>query len=191
MSRGVSATNITAASADELQPVLLYEAEFDSGTTRAWNGIGDLTAFSNTFTGVGSLISVSPLEETYEVKATGFTVTLNGVLADNVSDALTEDYQNRTLTVYLGFLSSGSLVANPLVLAKGFMDVMTIDEGGETSTISITCETRLIDFERPRKYTYTAEDQKAIYSTDKGFDFVSAIQDKEITWGMKPRPVND
>ena len=188
MSRGVASSNITAASADELQPVLLYEAEFDSGITRAWNGLGDLTAFSNTFTGVGNLISVSPIEETYEVKATGFTVTLDGILADNVTDALTEDYQNRTLTVYLGFLSGGSLISDPLILAKGFMDVMTISEGGDTSSISVTCETRLIDFERPRKYTYTAEDQKAIYPSDKGFDFVSAIQDKEITWGMKPRP---
>jgi len=185
MSRGVSANNKSAAGSTEVQPILLYEAEFDSGTTRAWNGLGDLTAFGETFTGVGSLISVSPMEETYEVKATGFTVTLNGILADNLTDALTEDYQNRMMTIYLGFLnSSGALVADPMVLTKGRMDVMTIDEGGETSTISVTCETRLIDFERPRKYTYTDADQKAIHPTDKGFEFVQAIQDVDVKWGI-------
>lgn len=185
MSRGVSTTNQNAAGADEVRPILLYEAEFDSGTTRAWNGIGDLTALSATWTGVGSLISVSAIEETYEVKATGFTVVMNGILAENITDALTEDYQNRSMTIYLGFLdASGALVADPMILAKGFMDVMTIDDSGETSSVSITCETRLIDFERARKYTYTDADQKALYPSDKGFEFVQAIQEADIKWGV-------
>jgi hypothetical protein len=186
MSRGVTATTKTAASDQVVRPILLFEGEFDSGTTRIWNGLGQLSALGETWEGGGDLINVTPIEETYEVKATGFSVSLSGISADNLNLALSEDYQNRTLTVYMGFIDeSNALVDDPFILTRGRMDVMSISQSGEDTIIQITCETRMIDFERPRRRTYSDQDQRQKYPNDRGFEFVNLIQEIEIEWGRE------
>jgi len=63
------------------------------------------------------------------------------------------------------------------------MDVMTISDSGDSSTISISVENKLIAFERSSVRRYTNEDQKIDHPSDKGFEFVTKIQEKEIIWG--------
>jgi hypothetical protein len=63
------------------------------------------------------------------------------------------------------------------------MDTMTISEAGEYSTITISVENKLVAFERSRVRRYTAEDQKIEHPTDKGFEYVTAIVEKEIHMG--------
>lgn len=60
---------------------------------------------------------------------------------------------------------------------------MTIADSGDTSTITVTVENKLIAFQRTAVRRYTAEDQKIEHPTDKGFEFVAKIQEKEIIWG--------
>jgi hypothetical protein len=118
------------------------------------------------------------------MQASGINVTLTGVKSSLVAVAKDHEYQGRPLTVMLGaFDTSGDLVADPTIIFSGFMDIMTISESGETSTINIAVENKLIAFERARVRRYTAEDQKIDYPTDKGFEFVTAIVEKEIIWG--------
>ena len=62
------------------------------------------------------------------------------------------------------------------------MDVMTLQESGETCTIALTAESRLIDLERPRVRRYTAEDQKLIDSDDSGLDFINSLQEATFEW---------
>jgi hypothetical protein len=186
MSRGVSANTKTAAENQVVRPVLFFEGDFDSGVVRLWNGIGQITALSQTWEGAGDLINVTPIEETYEVKATGFSVSLSGISAQNLNLALAEDYQNRNMTIYLGFMNdSNQLVDDPFVMTRARMDVMSISQSGESTIIEITCETRMIDFERPRRRTYSDQDQKAKYPNDRGFEFVNSIQEIEIEWGKE------
>jgi len=63
------------------------------------------------------------------------------------------------------------------------MDTMIIAENAEYSTITVSVENKLIAFERSKIRRYTAEDQKIEHPTDKGFEFVAKIQEKEIIWG--------
>ena len=60
------------------------------------------------------------------------------------------------------------------------MDVMTLQETGDSCTISLTAESRLIDLERPRVRRYTKEDQKLIDSDDTGLNKINALQDKNF-----------
>jgi hypothetical protein len=69
------------------------------------------------------------------------------------------------------------------------MDTMTISESGSYSTISISVENKLVAFERTKVRRYTAEDQKIDHPTDKGFEYVTAIVEKEIIWG-RPSPTS-
>jgi hypothetical protein len=101
-----------------------------------------------------------------------------------------EPYQGRPLIIRLGaFDENGDLIASPVILFSGFMDIMTIADSGDTSTITVTVENKLIAFQRTAVRRYTAEDQKIEHPTDKGFEFVAKIQEKEIVWG-RPSPAS-
>jgi len=65
---------------------------------------------------------------------------------------------------------------------KGRMDTMNIALG-KTATITLTAESRLIDWSRPRIRRYTNADQQERFSADKGFEFVSDTVEIEIVWG--------
>jgi len=188
MSRALSSAMQAVSTADVVRPIFLVRMVFDSGETpnelNLWSGVGDLTYDSETYTGVGDLLGISPVTETSDMQASGINVTLTGVKSSLVVIAKDHEYQGRPLTVLLGaFDASGNLVADPTVIFSGFMDTMTISESGETSTINIAVENKLIAFERAKVRRYTAEDQKIDYPTDKGFEFVTAIVEKEIIWG--------
>ena len=188
MSRALSSGMQAVSTADVVRPIFLVRMVFDSGETpnelNLWSGVGDLTYDSETYTGVGDLLAISPISETADMTASGMNVTLTGVKSSLVVIAKDHEYQGRPLTVLLGaFDASGDLVADPTVIFSGFMDTMTISESGETSTINIAVENKLIAFERARVRRYTAEDQKIDHPTDKGFEFVTAIVEKEIIWG--------
>jgi len=188
MSRALSSAMQAVSTADVVRPIFLVRMVFDSGETpnelNLWSGVGDLTYDSETYTGVGDLLGISPVTETSDMQASGINVTLTGVKSSLVVIAKDHEYQGRPITVMLGaFDASGDLVADPTVIFAGFMDTMTIAESGETSTISIACENKLIAFERAKVRRYTAEDQKIDHPTDKGFEFVTAIVEKEIIWG--------
>ena len=63
------------------------------------------------------------------------------------------------------------------------MDVLTIDEGGETSTINLSVENKLIQLGRSKTRRYNSADQRADHPADEGFDYVASIAEKDITWG--------
>jgi hypothetical protein len=183
MSRDLSAGALSEIGATELQPILLFEAEFSSGTTYVWNGIGDLSWDSQTWTGVGSFLQFSEIEETTEVKAAGASVSLSGIPASLVTIALDDVRQNKPGKLYLAFLSNNEVVADPYLVFSGRLDVVHIDESAETSTITLQYESRLIDLTRPRVFRYTPEDQSREFSGDLGMQYVPSLQDKKVNWG--------
>lgn len=183
MPRAVTTAFATAVAAGTVQPCLLVEGLFDSGAVRLWTGYGPLTWGANTFTGAGTLIGISNVAETNKVEANGTKIMLTGIDSSVVSLALSEPYQGRIVNVYLGLFSSGALVADPDLLFAGRADVMTLADDGATCTIELAVEGRLVDLQRGRPRRYTDQDQKIDYPTDKGLEFVVAIQDKVVKWG--------
>ena len=188
MSRTLTSGMTAVTTADVVRPAYFVRMVFDSGESpnvlNIWNGIGDLAYGGNTYTGTGDLLSISQITETADIQASGINVSLAGVKSSLIVIAKDHDYQGRPLTVSLGaFDASGSLIADPVIVFSGFMDTMTISESGQYSTISIAVENKLISFERSKVRRYTAEDQKIDHPTDKGFEFVTAIVQKEIIWG--------
>jgi hypothetical protein len=186
--RSLSAAMQTMAQADVVQPLVLVEALFDSNAPTSylylWNGIGELTHDSKTYIGAGNLLSISSIQENVELKAAGVTVMLSGVGSPLLSKAQTEDYQGRELIIRLGgFDSNGSVISDPIIVFSGFMDTMTISDGGDTATIAVTVENKLVEFEKTKVRRYTDNDQRILHPTDKGLEFVSQIQEKEIVWG--------
>lgn len=181
--RDLSSGVQSAIEADQVQPILFFEGEFASGTVRVWSGIGDLGWNSVTWTGVGSLGSISSIDESADIQANGVTVTLSGIPSDLISLALQDSQQGKVGKIYFGFMSDGSVISDPVLMFEGRLDVPAIQEDGETSVIQITYESRLIDLQKPRDSLYTSEEQQLRYAGDLGFEFVPALQDAEIVWG--------
>tara|TARA_B100001939_G_C16694260_1_gene510032 strand:- start:71 stop:628 length:558 start_codon:yes stop_codon:yes gene_type:complete len=184
MSRSVTSSVNTIFESDSVKPFFAIDLDFDGGNFTAWTGYGNLEFGGTTYVGAGDFLSVSPIKENAEVQANGIDIALSGVPSDLISSALNETYQGRSCKLYLGVLdSSNAVVADPYILFSGRMDLMGIEDSGETANINITAESRLIDLDRSRERRYTSEDQKIDFPNDKGLEFIADLQDKEITWG--------
>jgi len=137
------------------------------------------------YVGAGDLLSISEIEESADLKANGASVTLTGIKTSLVQTARDEDYQGRKMTISLGAMNeTASVIATPAILFTGFMDVMTINDGGEYSTINVTCENKLIAFERSNRRRNTDGDQRIDHPADEGFSFVTSIVEKDFYWGQ-------
>lgn len=175
-------TEVTAAS---LRPILFFEGEFDSGFVRLWTGYGSLEWDAKTWNGSGTLLAVSAVQNTADIRAAGVTVDLSGISSEVIALALAEAQQGKEGTIWLGMLAAdGTVVADPVILFRGKLDVPAIEDGGETCRVAISYESRLIDLERPRARRYTPEDQATDYPDDKGFNEVAKLQDVKVVWGF-------
>jgi hypothetical protein len=184
MSRDLDALLAAEVAGNYVRPAFFVHCNFDSGALNLWTGMGSIIVGGRTYTGVGTLLDISGIEESTDLSAKGIKVTLSGVLSSLVLIARDEDYQGRALEVLFGAINStGSLVSDPFIMFSGFMDTMTINDGGETATITLTVENRLIEFDRTSVRRYTSEDQQIEYPGDLGLEFVADLEEKEIVWG--------
>ena len=171
-----------------------------------WTGLGDLTVDSKTYTGTGNMLSISQVKETADISAAGATLSLTGIPTDIIALALQVPYQGRLCRIKFGLLDAqrnvlllenGSTLlledgnaididpATPALttLFVGYMDQMSIDEGPDTSTVTLAVESKLIDLERPRIARYASASQKSRHAGDLAFDFVPDLQDRPLAWG--------
>jgi hypothetical protein len=182
--QGIDSATITQLTADVSEPFLAVKAEFDTDEIRVWTGVDDITLNSETYTGAGSLLNVSRVDETNELNSEGVSIGLSYMDATVLDHALTENYQNRPVTIFMGFTTGGTNnIKGYLTVFKGRMVNMTIQDSPDGATIILSAENRLIDLQRPRGYRYTHQAQDHLFSGDLGLQYIQKIQDKEITWG--------
>ena len=167
---------------------------------------------TSTFEGAGDLLSVSPIEETSQLTVNGITVSLSGlnaVASGLALSGLSEPLgHQRTMQVYVALFgdvqSDGSLKpfinpfsGRPILVFDGYQDSHTIRTDGTATTVTISAESKLADFERTNPQRFTVENQlrrgtrTATYSgsstitvnTDQSLLHVIEMQKKVIKWG--------
>jgi hypothetical protein len=205
MTRTLPTSVIDTLDDNVVYPFFAIELNFDGADVlRLWTGIGTLNVQGVDWTGAGTLLNVSSIEETTEIAAKGATLSLTGIPSEVVSLALRTPYQGRTCKIYFGLFKASKIIkedssfllledgskiyledlnAGFTEIFSGYMDQMDIEELPETSTIHLKVENKLVDLERARVARYSSSYQKSIYPTDFGLDLVESIQDKEIVWG--------
>ena len=188
MSRSLSSTIIAHVTGATVRPVFFAQFLFDSGTLNFWTGYGTIShdvtgGGAENWIGAGELWGLSPIIETDAVRATGLEMSLSGLDASIIAVALSEDYQDRTVAVYIGFMDVDGTILDTKEIFKGRSDIMSIHEKGDTTTITLTAESVLISLEKSAERRYTAEDQKKDFAGDLGYDFVPQLQQKELVWG--------
>ena len=188
MSRTIASTVVSHVTGATVRPIYLMQMQFDSGNLNLWTGYGELT---HTISGIGSVIwtgagniwGISAITETNGVRATGVDLSLSGLNSDIISVALSEDYQDRTVIIWLGFMNDNGTVLGEIEMFRGRADIMSINETGDSTTVSLTAESTLIGLERSNERRFTKEDQQIEFPNDLGFDTVPQLQQKEIVWG--------
>jgi hypothetical protein len=183
MSRDISAPVIAATQDDPARPVLLVSLDYASGFVRLTSLPYDVVYDGHTYSGVGSLGGISPVEEGSELQSYRLDLTLSDLPADFIALALGEDYQGRDARIYLGLVDAGHvLIDEPMLLFRGRMDTQHIAMGPETGSVRVRVESRMADWERPRVRRYTDADQRARFPGDRGFEFVEQIP-QNLNWG--------
>jgi len=177
---------LAALAGSELQCAFFVAANFASGPVYMWTGFGPITWNGQTWIGTGSLGSVSPIDEASTVEAKGLTLTLSGIDSSLLGDVMSEFALGLPVTVYLGLFNAGVLIASPITSWAGRMDQPLIEVDGKLATISINCESRLLDMNTAVDRRYTADDQQRDWPGDLGFNFVNAIQEMTLYWGTAP-----
>jgi len=183
MTRSITTRVTTEIAKNAVSPIMLVKLEFDSGDALVWSGMGNLTWDSQTWLGIGNLGKISRIDETADIQADGIKLELSGIPSDYISLALTENYQGRACTVWVGFMDGEAVIENPTQMFSGRMDLMAIDERGDTSTLVISAENHLADLLKPREWRYTHEDQQIDYPGDLGLEMIASVQNKEYQWG--------
>lgn len=205
MSRDLNPDTIQSISENVVYPFFAVELQFDGNIVRMWTGQGTLVLADNSeWVGLGQLLNISAIEETSEMSVKGASISLSGIPSELLSLALSEPYQGRIAKIYFGTFQQGSILqessyyillqdgsrinledmsANLNELFSGYMDQMNIEEAGDTATIEMMVENKLIDLERARVARFTSGYQKSVYPGDLGMDFIEDLQDKKISWG--------
>ena len=184
--QGLDSSIVNRLGADEQALFLAVKAEFDTDDIRVWTGIDDLTINSETYIGAGTLLSIGNLEENLELSSSSLNVSLSAMDNTVLNYALSENYQNRNITLFLGYVMGGTNeVAGTITLFKGRMTNLSVADTPDGSTVTVQAESRLIDLDRPSNFRYTKESQNFLHSGDTGFNRVSSLQDKEIIWGKQ------
>ena len=185
MSRTITAAVVAELASGQVRPAIFFEAQFPSGFLRLWSGLGGITWNGSVWTGAGNMMGIGAIEESADVVATGTTISLSGIPTDLVSLCLADARQGMPGKVWIGFMTAAmAVIADPILAFAGRLDVPSIMDGAERCEIQITYESRLIDLNRSREFRYTHESQQLFSAGDRGFEYVSALQDKEVRWGM-------
>jgi hypothetical protein len=181
---------VTELAKQTVHPAFFIEMVLASSTLRVWTGFGDVSWDGHTWTGAGNAGSVSALPETTEVQAQGIRLMLSGIPSSYVTYALSEIVQGKSCKVWLAMLNdSGAVIADPFNSYAGRVDSVSMEEGGETSTLNVTVESRMIALKRNRQLLYTDADQQAMFPGDRGFEYVEQLQEAKLSWPGPATPI--
>jgi hypothetical protein len=185
MPRNLTTTYINALLSPIIRPALFVQATFANETVYLWTGYGTITWNYQDWVGVGGLLNVSTIEEVATVEAKGISISLSGIDPDLLQECLLQFQISLPVYVYFGlFDENGNLLPSPVTSFAGRMDQPTIDLNTDTVTITIACESRLMDMNVPLPWRYDAITQAIFYPNDMSFSFVNSIQNVQLAWGQ-------
>lgn len=165
-------------------PCLIFvELDFADGYVRMTNAGYSFTWNGVEWLGIGTLGKIEEVAEGSALQMYGLSLSLSGIPPEVISEAFSQGYQGRAAKLWLAPLTDDyQIIADPVVIFSGRMDTMDIALG-KTATVTVTVESRLVDWERPRVRRFNDADQQAEYPGDRGFKYVDQMVYKDMKWG--------
>lgn len=183
--RTLSAPTLAALAGGQLAIVQLVHMAFaspialnTSNLTLSWGGV--------TYIGAGALGAIGQIDDSPgEVK--GLNFQLIGVDSSYIALALDDAavVQGTAVTIRTAILNSSYAIVDAPIEWTGKLDSMSIEEDGETCTISVSAESSAVDILRGGPLTYSDADQKSLYGNDRAFEFIILQANTPIVWPSK------
>lgn len=183
MSRELPSGMAAALTAPVVHVICFAEFDFASGFLRLWNGRGNKTWNAQTWTGVGDLLGITPVDETTEIGATGLQLRLSGLKPEIIGLALLDNYRGRACRFWIALCDEDWAVQYSYKSFGGRMDVLTIEEGVASCTVTVQAESHLVDLARARNLRYTHVEQQRLYPGDTSMRYVARLAEKTLPWG--------
>lgn len=163
----------------------LVRLQFDSATSRLWDGFGPLTVDGDTYDGAGELGSVGEIPFGLNDQAGNVQFALSGVDDEIVALAQTEmPVRGTPVTVWGQFLSEAlQPTDSKFVLFEGELDVLSFSGRGPSERrIQATAEGIWTGRRGAAFALYSDRDQKARFPGDRGCAFLPSLKNKRVTW---------
>jgi len=185
MDRSASAAVLTEIAAASCRPVHFLKVVFDSSTVYMTDAYRTLTWDSQTWLALGHFLSFTDIEESGGVEVSSCTIGLSGVDQTYLQLFLANDFIDREVSVWKGFLdASMSVISSPVLIFNGRINKPGLTENpvDGTCTLAVEASSHWVDFQRiPGRHTNHTE-QQIWYSGDKGFEFASD-RTSQLKWG--------
>lgn len=157
-------------------------------TLRLCSGMIDIEYASNTYTAQGEFLGYSAIKEDYDVKVGRITVTLSGLDNNFISKFTGVDQVGAEVLVSKVFLDLNTLdvVSNyAIIMYKGEIVNVAIQESAETATINVESASVFADFERLAGRKTTDWSNWYFQSTqyDTAFEKAGFVGNTEFLWG--------
>jgi hypothetical protein len=176
-----------------------YQATPNAGYTSQVLRFSDmLTPFtinSESYLGVGRLMSIS--ETTSELRVTGntLTITLGGIPNSSIYEIINSKVKGSSIKVYRALFNSAtgaflSITGNPMGRFDGFINNYSLNEEYDpmartaTNTLVLTCASKIDSLSNKVAGRRTnPESQKKYFSTDPSMDRIPNLVDADFNFG--------
>lgn len=187
MSRTADSSILAALDDAEIHPVFLVDLGFDDAHLYVHTDLGDISYGGHTYLGVGALGNVKSIEERDDNTPSAVTLQLSGIDTTILNEALTQQYYDRPAVIYLALrnIVTGAIISTPFEVFSGRMDLMKITSGGPTSTVEISVESELIEWNRSLNRYFSDTELQRLYPGDLGFKYLSSMANLRVTVGNK------
>lgn len=183
--RSLGAPTIAALSSGHLALVQLVHMAFaspialnTSNLNLLWDGV--------TYMGAGAMGAIGQIDDSPgEIK--GLNFQLIGVDSAYIALALDDAavVQGTAVTIRTAILDSNYQVMDAPVEWEGRLDTMSVEEDGETCTISVSAESTAVDLLRGSALTYSDSDQQYLHPGDRVFEFINSQANTPVVWPSK------
>lgn len=184
--RGLSAAMLTAIASQAAEYFLLVSIGFDGGTEYITTHSDDISWNSHTWSASNLLKDIGEIAEDVDLNTSTIRLTFSGANQAEISNALSEDYSDRPVEVYLGvFDASRAVITDPNPIFIGRLDHPEISEDVPrgTSTLTWIVTNHFADFDHANGRFANDSSHQALYSGDTFFEYITEIQ-KTIVWGL-------
>lgn len=189
MARNLNSQTLTALQEQVIRPFLALKVVWPSNggqtTVRFWTGWGDIVFDGASYTGLGDLLSINPIEENSTLGIRGLRLKLDGLDSTLLDYVIGTDFQGNDIQLFFGVMDdNGAIIGDPISVFTGYLDSASISESATGSLIDLTAESKMLDFQRTDRSRYTVQDQTNRSGlSDKCFEFLPLMGTTSIAWG--------
>lgn len=190
MSRTIPSNVDTSLDDAFVLPVFFVELDFDTDPVYLHTDIGDIAVLAHTWLGTGGLGTISPIEETGELRAQGVKtrMQITDESAGSIFEELSQqDFYQRPAKIYFSTrdTSSGDLLDDPFELWRGKCDVPEMVHGEGLAFVDLLIESEWVDGKRANGQKYTDAQLQSENPGDLAFAFMAQMPQTKIIFGSR------